>query len=80
MPYQAAQGGSAEVAAHAASHLGGDAQTVAMPIFHQHRFDAVAVRQPVEVLLGAVNGRYQPVQYGQLSQGAALRQLLTQGC
>ena len=54
VPDLAGDGGGAEGAAHAAAHLGGDADGIAVVILHQHRFDAVAVRQLPQVFDGAV--------------------------
>ena len=51
---QAAQGGGAEGATHAASHFGGNADRIAVVIAHQHRLHAVAILQLPQVLDGAV--------------------------
>ena len=54
VPHLASDGGGAEGAAHPAAHLGGDADGVSVVVLHEHRLDAVAVRQLPQVLHGAV--------------------------
>ena len=46
--------GGTEGAAHAAAHLRGNTDRVAVTVLHQYRFNAVAVRQPPQVFDGAV--------------------------
>ena len=54
---QAAQRRRAEGAAHPAAHLCGHTQRVTMAVAHQDALDEVAVREPIEQLLGIVNAR-----------------------
>ena len=49
-------GGGAEAAPHAAAHLRGHAHRVAVVVAHNHRFNAVAVRQLEQILHRAVLG------------------------
>ena len=53
-PHQAAQGGRAEGAAHAAAHLRGNAHGVTVVIAHENGLHAVAVRQLPQIFNGAV--------------------------
>ena len=60
----AVQRGSAERAPHAAAHLGGQAERVAVFVAHQHAFDDVAVRQAVKQFDRAVELRFNRLQHG----------------
>ncbi|CDC63313.1 unknown [Clostridium sp. CAG:448] len=55
----AADGGRTETASHSATDLGGNADCVAMLVFHDNRFHARAVLHFQKVLDSAVNGGYQ---------------------
>ncbi len=79
IPYLAADGGSAEGAAHAAAHLGGDTHSIPVMVAHQNGFHTVSVREPPEVFYGAVQpGDLLALHLGN-GKRAGLRQLLPQG-
>ena len=73
----AADGGSAEAAAHVAADLGGDAQGVAVFVGHEHRFHALAVRHAEQEFPGAVGGRLHEIR-GSVIPGKPFRQLAAQ--
>ena len=79
VPDLSGHGAGAEGAAHAAAHLGGDAHGIAVMILHQHRFDAVAVRQLPQVFYGAVQPGFLLSGHGWHGDGVCLGQLLAQG-
>ncbi len=53
--HAAFQRGSAKTAAHAAAHLGGQTQRIAVVVAHDHAFDEIAVQKLVQQLFGIVN-------------------------
>ena len=54
VPDLAGDGGGTEGAPHSAPHLGGDAQAVAVLVFHQNGLNAVAIPKLEKELLGPV--------------------------
>ncbi len=54
VPDPACNGGGAKGTAHAAAHLGGNTDGVAMAVAHENRLNAVAVRQPPKIFYGSI--------------------------
>ena len=79
VPHLTGNGAGTEGAAHTAAHLRGDAHGIAMVIAHQHRFDAVAVPQPPQVLDRTVVLGHLLALHRGYGDDALLRQLLPQG-
>ena len=79
IPHLSGDGAGTEGAAHTAAHLGRDAHRVAMVVLHQHRLDAVAVRQFPQVLDGAVQPRLLFAGHHRRGDKTPLLQLFPQG-
>ena len=79
VPDLAPQGGGAEGAPHAASHLAGNADGVAVAVAHEHRLNAVAVVELPQVLDGAVRPGHLFPGRSQTAHPVRPRQLLPEG-